>query len=552
MRIADCQTLYEVYNYIKRPHVFIETPISENSISAEDFNKTVEGILCNLQKMGMKPGDELIFQIKDNNKFISIFWACILGKIIPVPYTYLENEREQSKLLGVWEKLKNPYLVIDEKSFQRIEQNLDLKVNPILSVIKKKALIIEKIERLKGKIIYEKPDEDDIAFIQFSSGSTSEPKGVVITHKNIMTSVRATIKAMKVSEKDVYLSWLPLTHSFGLIGTYLTPLIAECDFYIMPSSLFVGHPLLWLEKISEHRVTITASPNFGLKHVCRYIKFNSQIDINLSSLRIIIDGAEPVSAKVCEEFIEMMSRYRLKCTAVRPSYGLSEATLVVSTPKGEQKYTEVFVERKHVRVGEPVIEVEKENDNTMRFVEVGACLDNIEAKIVDDRGKVLGNRTVGHLLLRGESIFKGYYNNNQATKVALNSEGWLDTGDLGFFRDENLVLTGREKDVIFVKGENYYSYDIENLCSEISGEQFSKVAICADYSKQEERVICFVEYQGEKRLFNDIAKRIKKHILYKVGIGIAEVIPVEKIPVTVSGKLKRYILLEKYRETVDS
>lgn len=221
--------------------------------------------------------------------------------------------------------------------------------------------------------------------------------------------------------------------------------------------------------MSEHNITITASPNFGLRHVCRHIKANSNMNIDLSSLRTIIDGAEPVSAKVCEEFINAMSRFKMKCTAVKPSYGLSEATLVVSTPKGENKYTEILLRgitlewvRKSLRL---IL-----HKNAMSFVAVGSCLDNIEAKIVDDFGNTMDDCVVGHLLLKGVSIFKHYYNNEQATKQAFDLEGWLDTGDLGFFRDKNLFVTGREKDVIFVRGENYYSHDIENLCIEISEE----------------------------------------------------------------------------------
>ena len=552
MNAVSIKTLYDVYQQMNIPHIFIETVDSEHKISVEQFKKKVQENLYNLQKIGIKQGDELLFQVKDNAKFIGMFWACILGGIIPIPYIYLDNAREQVKLIGVWEKLSNPFLVTDKEYMFQMENNSELKESPIYLSIRQKTLIIDELEKQVGNVIYQKPKEDDIAFVQFSSGSTSEPKGVAITHKNIISSIQATLRAMKVSNKDVYLSWLPLTHSFGLIGTYLTPLIAGCDFYIMPSTLFVAHPLLWLEKMSEHNITITASPNFGLRHVCRHIKANSNMNIDLSSLRTIIDGAEPVSAKVCEEFINAMSRFKMKCTAVKPSYGLSEATLVVSTPKGENKYTEIFVERNHVRVGEKIAEVDSPQKNAMSFVAVGSCLDNIEAKIVDDFGNTMDDCVVGHLLLKGVSIFKHYYNNEQATKQAFDLEGWLDTGDLGFFRDKNLFVTGREKDVIFVRGENYYSHDIENLCIEISEREFSKVAVCAESGEDQDRVLCFVEYMGDVEVFNNIAKRIKKHILRKTGLGIAAVIPVNKIPETGSGKLKRYLLLEQYRGmTVD-
>lgn len=152
---------------------------------------------------------------------------------------------------------------------------------------------------------------------------------------------------------------------------------------------FVTHPLLWLDRISNHKVTITASPNFGLKHVCRYVQHINKQNFDLSSLRIIIDGAEPVSAEVCEEFTNKMTNFNMKSNVVKPSYGLSEATLVVSTPENCDSYTEVLVERKHVRIGQKIIEHEVHSNNSMKFVEVGRILDNIDSKIVDDEGKFL-------------------------------------------------------------------------------------------------------------------------------------------------------------------
>lgn len=541
----NCKTLFEVYNQFETLHTFINSVDSEIDISAIEFKKDVEAILYSLQNLGINPGNELIFQINDEIKFTQIFWACILGKIIPVPYIYLKTNREQYKLIGIWKKLTNPYLITDRKSFKILQENVNVEN---FQEIENKTIMIEQIDYNVKVAKYEAPTEEDIAFIQFSSGSTSEPKGVVITHKNVIESINATIRAMRVTEQDIYLSWLPLTHSFGMIGTYLTPIVAKCKFYIMSPNLFVTYPLLWLEKISNHKVTITATPNFGLKHVCRYIRGTSEQNFDLSSLRSIIDGAEPVSSKVCEEFIGMMVKFDMSPNVIKPSYGLSEATLVVSTPKSNDKYIEILVERNHVRIGEKIVEVGTDSSNSMSFVGVGQILDNIEAKITDDEGKVFGEKIVGHLLLRGKCIFKEYYKDKKATQKVKDSQGWFDTGDLGFLYNDNLFLTGREKDVIFVKGENFYAYDLENICNEISKGDFFKTAICVENDIQRERVICFVEYNGEKEKFLKIAKRIKKHILNKVGIGIAEVIPIKAIPVTDSGKLKRYVLLNQYRQ----
>jgi fatty-acyl-CoA synthase len=270
----------------------------------------------------------------------------------------------------------------------------------------------------------------------------------------------------------------------------------------------------------------------------------------LSSLRIIIDGAEPVSADVCKEFAKEMSAFGMKSTVICPSYGLSEATLVVSTPKTVREFEEIHTIREQVRVGEKIIESNIKGDNTISFVDVGECLDNYETKIVDGAHNKVGELVVGSLLLKGKAVFNGYYNNPEATNSVFDKDGWFDTGDLGFMKDSKLVLTGRAKDVIFVNGENYYSYDIERICEEVEDEDFSKVAVCGVYNNKlkQDQLICFVEFNGNPDKFNNISLKIKKQVIQKIGIGISYLIPVDEIPVTVSGKIKRYLLLEQFNK----
>lgn len=546
------KTLYEAFldiNNYKGNHTFIDGEKKEINITSEKFKSRVLKILNYMSKIGIKPGDEVVFQIKNNVDFTHVFWACILGRIIPVPYTYLESERDKLKLFKIWSSLKNPFLVTDIENFEKLK-NFTYKNSLNCGFLENmnKVIISEKMDQLEEYVDIIPPTESDIAFIQFSSGSTSDPKGVVITHKNIISSVRATLKAMEVSEKDVYLSWLPLTHSFGLIGTYITPFLAKLKYYIMPSDLFVKNPILWLKKMSQHKATITAAPNFALRHVCKCISLEKNLDINLSLLRIIIDGAEPVSSETCREFNEKMQQFGLRTTTVRPSYGLSEATLVVTTPRYSQGFKEVNIMRKYVKTGEKIVECNTKSDSVISFVELGECIDNCDMKIVDENGEKVGDRVVGEVMLRGDMILNNYYNNPEATKASIDKDGWYKTGDLGFLRDGKLVLTGREKDIILVKGENYYSHDIENICREINDNEFGRVAICGVYNEEmkQDQVVCFMEYEGSIEIFKDISLKLKSHVIKKIGIGISFIIPIKEVPVTVSGKMKRYILSKKF------
>lgn len=541
------EAFLDIDNYDKT-HNFIIDKETELNISSREYKSRVLKILNYLQMKGIKEGDEIVFQVKSNVNFTQIFWACILGKFIPVPYVYLEYEREKFKLINIWKTLNNPVLVTDNQTYKKVVEFINKNNLSELKNIKDNVILTEYMDNQRESDNIKYSDETDIAFIQFSSGSTSEPKGVIITHKNILSSIDSTAKAMNITQEDVFLSWLPLTHSFGLIAGYLMPFIIGFQYYNMPSKLFVSNPILWIEKMSEHKVTMSAAPNFAYKHVCKMLKFYKNKNLDLSNLRRIINGAEPVSVSVCEKFNMDMAEFGLKETVVCPSYGLSEATLVVSTPREDKKFVEVNVLRNNVAMANKVIEIEEKKDNSVSFVEVGKVLDGIDIKIVDDDGNELEDRVVGNVLLKGDMIFSGYYNNDYETNKVLDEFGWYNTGDLGFIRADNLVITGRVKDVIFVNGENFYSHDIENICQEVCDNEFDRVAICGVYNAElnQDQVVCFLEYNGDISQFDKIAIRIKKHIVKKTGIGIAEVIAVNKIPVTGSGKIKHYILSQKF------
>ncbi|AYZ74225.1 AMP-dependent synthetase [Fusobacterium necrophorum] len=537
------KTLNEGFLDFNQSHIFIEYLGNEITITSNEFKDSVKIILYNLKKLGIKRGDEVLFQIDNSIELLKLFWACILGGFIAIPYTYLEKRDEKNKILKIWEILENPYLVSNTSTIEILDT--DDKFRHIV----RKSISIDKLENPVGfiDVNIDIPNENDIAFIQYSSGSTSDPKGVIVTHKNIISSINATIRAMDVVENDIYLSWLPLTHSFGMIGTYLTPLLAGCSFYIMSPKVFVLQPLLWLEKMDEHKVTVTASPNFGIRHVCNYIDIKDDIDINLKSLRLIIDGAEPVSALVCRLFIEKMKKFGMSSSTLKPSYGLSEGTLVVSTSSKDKEFVEVIVKRESLNIGDKVIKCNKMSKNTIAFVEVGACLDNLETKIVDDSGRILEKGKVGTLFIKGDSVSIGYYRDQKSTIESFDKDGWLNTGDLGFFNGNKLVLTGRKNDVVFVNGENYYFHDIENICNELSSLGFSKVAICGVYNSEidKEKIFCFVECNKGEQEFSEIAKKLKKYAINKIGIGIEHFIKIENIPVTISGKIKRFEL-KKY------
>lgn len=253
-----------------------------------------------LQSRGMEPGDELLMQIDENRTFLHVFWGCLLGGIVPVPVTVGSNDEHKMKLFKIWDTLRRPYLISDAKVLESLEKYARQQgLEQAFGVMAQTALPTESLDygsEAKGVICPVQPDR--LAFIQFSSGSTGDPKGVMLTHENLVHNIRDAAAESELDDNDAYLGWMPLTHDLGLIAFHLTCVIGNVNQFIMPTALFIRRPSLWLKKASEHRVTLICSPNFGYKFFW--------INTNRKPPRT---GIYPGSAS----FITGPSRFRLRC-----------------------------------------------------------------------------------------------------------------------------------------------------------------------------------------------------------------------------------------------
>lgn len=528
---------------------FIESTGDTHLLYKDVFNKALR-ILGGFQLLGVKPGNELVFQFKSNLNFVTTFWACLLGGFVPVPITVPESAKNVHKIMNVWKVLKTPFLIINESEFLSLRNKIEKEgLDSELACLEGKTIFYESIENNTNNGIINTPKETDIALIQFSSGSTSTPKGVKLTHKNLITNLRAIINGVRL--KDTYGSfynWMPLTHDMGLIGLHLVPVMADVDNYIMPPELFIRNPLFWLKKITEYKPMYTACPNFGYRHVMKVFRPEKNSDIDLSSLVVIFNGAEPISAEACNNFIEVMKPFGLKESAIYTVYGLAEATVAVAFPEPYKRFAEVYMDRNSMGLGCKIRETGKNDPDSVCLVEVGSSIDDCFIRIVDQNGVEMQDRVIGRIQVRGENVTGGYYNNIEATENVFDKDGWLDTGDLGFLRDGNLVITGRAKDIIFVNGNTYYAHDIEFICEEIEEFKVNKVAACGIYNPelQKEEIVCFVLYSGGLEVFVPLAQLLAKHIVKRIGVGVSHVIPISQLPVTESGKTQRYKLKEAY------
>ncbi|MDP4147324.1 MAG: amino acid adenylation domain-containing protein, partial [Bacillota bacterium] len=388
--------------------------------------------------------------------------------------------------------------------------------------------------------------KEDIAFIMFSSGSTGIPKGVTLTHENVIVQICATYNSFRLNSKDTFLSWMPLTHTVALSKFHIVPTAFSLNQYIMTKTLFINNSLIWLQKASEHKATILASPNFGYKHFLSQFTDELKLKWNLEHVKIIQNSAEPISKSLAEEFLFKLDKYKLSRKSMCPEYGMTETCMSISCTPVDEEYKWYVLDRKYMSVGDAVKELEGEDPKGITFVSVGNILDSCNVRICNDNDEMLKEGTIGHIQLVGKCLMLGYYNDNESNANCHTKDGWFKTGDVGFIKDNKLVVTGRAKDMIISNGLNFYAHDIERVAQEVEGVNLSAVCSIFDDSMQKEESMLFILYEGRLNDFISLESRIRRQINTKTGLDLKFIIPISEIPRTQSGKIQRYKLREMY------
>jgi acyl-CoA synthetase (AMP-forming)/AMP-acid ligase II/acyl carrier protein len=316
--------------------------------------------------------------------------------------------------------------------------------------------------------------------------------------------------------------------------------------HLMPTDLFVRRALLWLKWCSEKRVTVTCSPNFGYRHCLRALGDKPLDEVRLDSMRLLFNGAEPISVELAEEFLERMAAHGLRREAMFPVYGLAEASLAISFPPVGRLYRYITVDRRSLGVGSQARFVGAGEPTALRIMCEGRAIPYAKVKLVDDSGAVVAADVVGHLLIAGDNVTRGYFENPEANAAALTPDGWLDTGDLALEHDGELYVTGRAKEIIFVNGQNYYPHDLEALLQSEPGLELGKVAAAGARlpGSLADELVLFVLHRGDIGDFVGLATRAMHMVNEHAGVEVARVVPVKRMPKTTSGKLQRNALAE--------
>lgn len=529
---------------------FIDGETDESDVSFDELYQRAMRLLGALQAKGMQQGDELVIFSKSNESFVVAFWAAVLGGIVPVPVAVGISDEHRYKLFRILKQLDQATLFTELGLLERLREFAEsTDQTDVVAILDAKTVLMSDVNAEVAGTVRD-VTADDIAFIQYSSGSTSDPKGVVLTHRNLCVNIRAICEGAGWAGDDQSLSWMPLTHDMGLIGYHLSVLAAGMNHAVMDTNLFVRRPLLWMMKASELRATQLCSPNFGYKHFLKLFERKGLPDgIDLSSVKLILNGAEPISWDLCEDFMSALAPLGLERTAMFPVYGLAEATVGVSFGTPGDDFSRIVVDRHSLKVGDRFQPVPPGHEDAVSFLKVGTAIRDVEIRLTDDNDLSLEDGRVGHIQLKGDSVTERVYGDAAATTGLFTADGWLKTGDVGVIADGQLVITGRQKDLIILNGQNYYPHDLEEILAEVDGLDLGKVAIAGATiaGEQTESLICFILYRQSIDDFRPIAAAVRDLIGERVGIAVDHVVPVPRIPKTTSGKVQRAHLLRDYQ-----
>ena len=401
-------------------------------------------------------------------------------------------------------------------------------------------------------VLTEGNGEDDTALLQLTSGSTADPKAVRITHGNLYANLTAMVTASELRvERDVMVSWLPLFHDMGMVGFLTVPMTVGLELVTVTPVDFLSRPLLWAELISKYGGTVTAAPNFAYAVLGRQLGRAKDGSMDLSSMRFALNGAEPIDPEAVASFTTAGARFGLRPDCVVAAYGMAETALGVSfapIDTGLQVDT-IDADQLEANRRAVVVDPEVEPDRPVRrFPLLGPPLPGLEARVLDDQGRVLGDREVGTIQLRGEAVTPGYLTVHGPVATQ-DEDGWLDTGDQGYQAGGIVVVCGRLKDVIIMGGRNIYPTDIERAAAEADGVRAGNVvAVRLDAgsgvgSSKRESFVVVVESRraGDAEAEEMIRKEVTARVVSSVGVRPARVVVLApaSLPKTPSGKLRR-------------
>ena len=552
---TGASTLLEAVDFHARHHgdsVHVELWSSHGEpvqVTFADLVDRAERVAAGLVDRGLEPGRSAALMLPTGLDYLAAFLGVQMVGAVPVPiYPPARPSQLEDHVVrhaGILANANVRTLVTFDAALG-VSRLLTARVPGLGAVVDVGALA-------GGARLRERPplDESSTAFLQYTSGSTGDPKGVVLSHGDVLASLRAMAAALGATPRDVFVSWLPLYHDMGLIGAWMGSLYYGFPLVLMSPLDFLARPDRWLEAIHRHRGTLSGGPNFAYELCVRRVEPEHMEGLDLSSWRIAFNGAEPVSPDTMERFTAKFAPCGFDANAMTPVYGLAEATLGVAfTPIGRGPRVETVDADAIAQGGEALPLSGGPSAHVRRFVSCGPPIPGFEVRIVDDRGTELRERTEGAIEFRGPSTTSGYHRNPAANRALFNGE-WLRSGDRGYVAGGELHVTGRDKDLIVRAGRNLYPYDLEAAVGAIEGVRKGCVAVFAssDPATGTERLVVVAETREEDpERRRDIVDAVTRTASTLLGGGPDEIVlaPPHSVLKTSSGKIRRSAVRELF------
>ena len=517
--------------------VFVDRRENETYFSFTEIHKRTQRAGTHLHNMGIQKGDRIAIMLPTSIDFIDTFLGAQYIGAIPVP---LYPPVRLGKLDEFFERTATMLNAVEAKvivtnpQIRRILGQLLVQYNPPKGIILTSALTKE-----CRSVVEQKTHCDDVCLIQFSSGTTQNPKPVMLTHRQTLANVYAFVESFPSDiDNPIGCSWLPLYHDMGLIGCIFPAIVLSGKMVLIPPEVFLTRPKLWLRAIARHRAFISTAPNFAYSLCTERIKDSDLEGMDLSCWTMALNGAEPVAPAHLRAFSKRFSKFGLPPQALTPVYGLAEASLAVTFSKPTSIFTTHQFNRDKLAQGYAERSEEK---HSIELASVGFPLNGFDIEIRDAEDNLLEEGSIGNIWVQGPSLTSGYMGNLSSPVI----DGWLNTGDVGFLFKGELYISGRTKDVLVIRGQNHSPYDLEHALDSVEGIRTGCAVAVSNISEEGEQLLVFVEY---RKLDPTLAERCQQSIVEKTGIRPDAIIVLEggTIPRTSSGKLRRQETLKRF------
>jgi 1-acyl-sn-glycerol-3-phosphate acyltransferase len=552
---------WHVQTHPDRIHIILSGEAAEEEISYRALYAGAASIAAGLQQQDLQAGQTVAIMLPTSRDYFFSFYGVLLAGGVPVPIyppaRLAQIEDHLRRHAGILANAQASILITVAEALPLVRL-LKSQLEKLRSVTTVSGLEAARQQFTQEQFIRPAVKAQDIALLQYTSGSTGNPKGVVLTHANLLANIRAMGQAVEADSTDVFVSWLPLYHDMGLIGAWLSSLYFAMRLVVMSPLTFLVRPERWLWAIHRHGGTLSAGPNFAYELCLRKIEDSALSGLDLHSWRMAFNGAEPVSADTILRFGERFARYGLRREAIAPVYGLAECAVGLAfPPPGRGPLIDRIKRDALLRSGRAIPAADDERD-VLRFVACGHPLPGHQIRIVDAAGREVGEREEGQLEFCGPSASSGYFRNPEQTRrlfhaAAQGGVEWLDSGDLAYMAVGDIFITSRIKDVIIRAGRNIYPYELEEAVGDIPGIRKGCVAVFAssDRAAGTERMVVLAETRetlGDT--LNSLREQINARAIALLGEPPDDVVlaPPHTVLKTSSGKIRRAASRELYEQ----